>query len=61
MNVLSNKFIGRILICENCSALLQYNEGDIYGTNLVYCPLCKFCNTIDYDKTYDGLVKEEKC
>ena len=59
MIVLSEKFPGRILICQNCGALLAYNSGDIYG-DLVYCPLCKFANKIDFDKNYDGIIKEEK-
>lgn len=59
MIVFSEKHPGRILICENCGALLGYQDSDVYG-NLVYCPLCKKDNKIDYDKNYDGIVKEEK-
>ena len=59
MEVLSAKFPGRILICEKCGALLAYNSGDIYG-NLVYCPLCKAANKIDFDKEYDGIIKNPK-
>ena len=40
MIVFSEKYPGRILICQNCGALLGYNEHDIYG-NDVYCPICK--------------------
>lgn len=60
MQVLSPKFPGRILICDRCGALLAYNEADVYGVNLVYCPLCKNANEIEYNKNYDGMVKEEK-
>ena len=60
IKVLSQGFPGHLLICEGCGSLLSYQEADIYGTNLVYCPLCKFCNQLNYDRNYDGLVKEEK-
>lgn len=60
MEVLSTKFPGRILICDRCGALLAYKEADIYGENLIYCPLCKFCNQIDYVKGYDGIIKNPK-
>jgi DNA-directed RNA polymerase subunit M/transcription elongation factor TFIIS len=60
MQVLSPTFPGLILICEQCGALLSYNKTDIYGANLVYCPLCKHANEIEYDKNYDGIVTEEK-
>ena len=60
MQVLSPTFVGRILVCDRCGALLNYTEADIYGTNLVYCPLCKNANTIQYDKNYDGVIKEKK-
>ena len=60
MIVLSEKFPGRILICQNCGALLgDIKEKDIYG-NDVYCLICKQKNPIDYDKNYDGIIKEEK-
>ena len=59
MIVFSEKYPGRILICQNCGALLGYNEHDIYG-NDVYCPICKQKNSIDYDKNYDGIIKEDK-
>ena len=59
MEILSPKYPGRILICDKCGALLAYNNADIYG-NLVYCPLCKNGNQIDFDKNYDGIIKEEK-
>ena len=57
MQVLSPVFVGRILVCQRCGALLNYKESDIYGTNLVYCPLCKHANEILYDKNYNGEVK----
>ena len=58
MIVYSEKYPGRIIICENCGCLYGYNEHDIYGHD-VYCPLCKAKTTIDYDKNYDGIVKEK--
>ncbi len=59
MEVISQKFPGLLLICQECGALLGYKMSDIYG-NLVYCPLCKAANTVETDKNYDGIVKEEK-
>lgn len=59
MEILSPKYPGRILICDKCGALLAYNNADIYG-DLVYCPLCKNGNQIEFDKNYDGIVIEEK-
>lgn len=53
IQVLSPKFPGRILICDRCGALLSYQEEDVYGENLVYCPVCKNANKILY-------VKEQK-
>lgn len=60
MQVISQVFPGLILICQKCGALLSYNKSDIYGANLVYCPLCKHANEIEYDKNYDGIIMEEK-
>lgn len=57
MQVLSPVFVGRILVCQQCGALLNYKESDIYGANLVYCPLCKYANEILYDKNYNGEIK----
>lgn len=56
MIVFSEKYPGRIVICQNCGCLYGYNEHDIYGHD-VYCPLCKAKTTLDYDKDYDGVVK----
>lgn len=39
---------------------MGYDKTDIYGNNLVYCPICREANAIDYDRNYDGIVKEEK-
>ena len=58
MQVLSPTFPGRILICDRCGALLAYNNSDIYGANLIYCPICKNANEIDFDKNYNGVVED---
>ena len=58
MVVLSEKFPGRIYICDTCGALLAYNDKDVYG-NQVYCPLCKQPHTLDYDKNYNGVVENK--
>jgi len=61
MEVLSRKHPGIMIICQGCGAVLaNIQPSDIYGENLVYCPLCKYCNELDYRKNYDGIVREEK-
>lgn len=55
MQVISSQFPGLILICNQCGALLQYTMADVYGNNLVYCPICKHANEIEYDRNYDGV------
>jgi len=61
MEVLSQKYPGIMIICQGCGAVLaNIQKSDIYGANLVYCPLCKHANEIEYDKNYDGMVMEEK-
>ena len=46
MQVLSNGWCGRILVCAQCYSLLAFNEKDIYDKKYVYCPLCKNKNEI---------------
>ena len=36
----------------------QISLSDIYGESYVYCPLCKAQNTLEFNKKYDGVVKE---
>lgn len=61
MEVLSQKYPGIMIICQGCGAVLaNIQKGDIYGANLVYCPICKHANEIEFDKNYDGVVMEEK-
>lgn len=59
VEIIYPKFPGRILICYNCNALLAYKEEDIYSKNIVYCPVCKCSNEIEYNKEYNGIVVEE--
>ena len=59
MEVLSPKYPGRIIVCSSCGALLAYKDNDVYEST-VYCPLCKQPIKIDYDKNYDGIIKENK-
>ena len=59
MTIFSPKHPGLICICERCGCLFSYQNTDIYG-DLVYCPLCKKDNKIDYDKNYNGIITEEK-
>ena len=57
--VLSKKFPGLICICHDCGCLMgQISLSDIYGESYVYCPLCKAQNTLEFNKKYDGVVKE---
>ena len=61
MEVLSPKYPGIIIVCQGCGAVLaNIKSSDIYGENLVYCPLCKAMNVLNYNKNYDGIIKEEK-
>ena len=57
ITILTKGYPGRILVCAGCGSLLSYQESDIYGANLIYCPVCKYCNTIDYDKNFNGIIK----
>lgn len=59
IQVLSPTYPGLICICEKCGALFSYQNSDIYG-NLVYCPLCKNGNIIEYDRNYEGIIKPEE-
>ena len=59
MRVISQEFLGRLITCQNCGALLEWEDKDVYGSD-IYCPICKKSNHIDYDKNYDGIVKESK-
>lgn len=59
MEVLSPKYPGIMIICQECGAVLgNVQEKDIYGANIVYCPICHHANEIEYDKNYNGEVKE---
>ena len=58
MRVISQNFIGRLIVCSNCGALLEWENKDVYDGD-IYCPLCKQKTHIDYDKNYNGVIKEE--
>ena len=61
MVILSNKHPGIMIVCQGCGAVLaDIQKSDVYGANLVYCPLCRFQNLLEYDKNYDGIITEEK-
>lgn len=57
MEILYPKHPGRIVICDYCGALLAYNDKDVYDGD-IYCPICKQKTHVDYDKNYDGIIKE---
>ena len=59
MIIISPTFIGHLVTCSSCGALLSWGEHDIYDGN-IFCPLCKQKMPIDYDKNYDGIIKEEE-
>jgi len=60
MEVLSQKYPGIIIVCQGCGAVLSnIQKSDIYGANLVYCPICKHQNILEYDKNYEGEVKSD--
>ena len=60
MEVLSQKYPGIMIVCQGCGAVLaNIQRSDVYGANLVYCPLCKYANEIEYDKNYEGEVKDD--
>ena len=59
MDILSPKYPGIWFICEQCGALIgNVKESEIYNNSDVYCPICKFKNTLPLNKNYDGTVKE---
>ena len=58
MRVISPQFPGRIIICSACGALLEWEDKDVYSGD-IYCPICKQKTHIDYDKNYNGIVKQE--
>ena len=59
MRVISQDFIGRLIVCSNCGALLEWEDNDVYDGD-IYCILCKQKTHIDYDKNYDGIIKEQE-
>jgi len=61
MVVLSNKFPGIIIICQGCGCLIgNIQSSDIYAENLVYCPLCKYQNILNFNKNYNGIIENPK-
>ena len=58
MEILSKRHPGLFFICEQCSALVgNVKESDIYENEYVYCPLCKYKQKINYNKSYDGFIE----
>lgn len=59
MKIISPTFVGNLVICSECGALLSWeNDHDVYDGD-IYCPICKAKTHIDYDKNYNGIIKEE--
>ena len=59
MQVLSQKFVGHIATCETCGALLSWQAYDVYD-GYIYCSICKQKTFVNFDKNYDGIVKEQE-
>ena len=61
MEILSKKYPGIYFICDQCGALIGHvKQTEVYNKNDVYCPICKWKNTLEYDKNYEGIMTEEK-
>lgn len=61
MEVLSQKYPGIMIICQGCGCLIgNIKPSDIYAENLIYCPLCRFQNTLEFNKSYDGIIENPK-
>lgn len=61
MEILSSKYPGIWFICEQCGALIgNVKDNEIYNNSDVYCPCCKFKNTLSLNKNYDGIVKKQE-
>ena len=61
MKVLSTKHPGLWFICEQCSALIvDVKDNEIYEDSYVYCPICKNKQKLEYNKSYNGIVINQK-
>lgn len=61
MQVVYRRYPGLWFICQQCGALMvDVQLSDIYNDSDVYCPCCKFKNTLPLNKNYDGVVKNDK-
>lgn len=61
MEILSSKYPGIWFICEQCGALIgNVKDNEIYNDSDVYCPCCKFKNTLPLNKNYNGIVKKQE-
>ena len=61
MQVVFKGYPGLWFICEQCGALMiDVQDNEIYNDSDVYCPCCRFKNTLPLNKNYDGIVTEEK-
>ncbi len=58
MTIVSPKYLGLLIYCKGCGALLSYGSNDVYG-NVVYCPICKVSTEVSLQKDYDGSIKQD--
>ena len=42
MIVISNKYLGIIHNCENCTAVFSYKAAEVAPDNTITCPVCGF-------------------
>lgn len=61
MKVISQVFPGIMIVCQGCGCLIgDIKPSDIYAENLIYCPLCRFQNILEFNKNYDGIIKKQE-
>ena len=61
MKVLSNKYPGLFFVCEQCFALIgNIHENEIYENEYAYCPICHNKQKLEYNKSYNGIIQENK-
>ena len=56
ITVLSQKYPGSLLFCQECHALLAFKAADLYEGKYIYCPVCRAKNET---KIVDGVIKND--
>lgn len=61
MQVIFTKYPGLWFICQQCGAVVvDIKDNEIYNDSDVYCPCCRFKNTLSLNKNYDGIIKKQE-